>query len=111
MGMVLLSIDLWIFPERLSLFSLGFVSAALIAFGGTVMSNSSLKTVSISLLMGGLWLFLFVLPLSMMPFPPEIASLAVSFLSLLPILIVGGYEKWRKSKRNIEREKDEVSVS
>lgn len=82
-----------------------FMSSVTIAFGGCVIGGMQTKRFLKVVLMTGLWIFSVVLPVWLLPLPEEISVLAFSFSLLLPVLLIGCYEKWKiKHKKGAEKE-------
>ena len=76
-----------------------FISSVTIGFGCAVMASFPIKTFLKSIIVLGLWAFLFVLPIWLSPLPEEVSILSISFSLLLLILLIAYYKKWKKEHK------------
>ena len=100
-ALIIVVIIIWDASLRASLelplaFLVYFVSFAAIMLGWAKLTCFPVRRLSKYLVLIGLWLFLFLLPILLLPLPPEIPPIVVSFSALLIVLIVGSYHKWKK---------------
>jgi hypothetical protein len=104
-GVVILNGSLWVIKDVPFFFLAGFMAVGAIMFGWAVMASFPIKALLKSLLVMGLWVFLFLLPLFFLPLPPEVPPLVGSFSLLLLVLMFVCYEKWNKGhKKSTEKE-------
>ncbi len=94
--------------ENIPLFTIAvFISSVTIVFGGVVMGGIPIKEFLKSTIVVGLWVFLFLLPLFILPLPPEVPPVVGSFSLLLLALMFVCYEKWKKKHRKSAEKKGE----
>lgn len=105
-GLIILDRSFGALPNIPLSFLIGFMSVVAIIFGGALVGSMPIKKILISLSVAGLWLFLFLLPLFLLPLPPEIPPLVGGFSSLLFVLLIGGYEKWKAKHSRSLKERD-----
>ncbi len=98
-GLAILDRALWIRNIPLS-FSGAFISVVTMAFGGAVIGNFPLKSLLAALLLAGLWCFLVLLPIFLVPLPPEAPPLLIGSSLLILVLAFGIYEKRRNRNSN-----------
>jgi hypothetical protein len=104
-GLIILIVSLWTLKDMTLSFLATFTSSVIIMLGGVIMVSIPIKAFLKSIIVLGLWTFLFLLPLFLLPLPPEVPPLAGSFSLLFLALIFVYYEKRNAKKHGKSVEK------
>jgi hypothetical protein len=89
------------FENRSLFISVIFVVSMAIGFGAWLVSGYPLKMFTEAALIVTLWIFLFVLPISMLPLSGENLGLIMSFSLLLLVVAYGEYSRRRKKRQSL----------
>jgi hypothetical protein len=86
------------------LFSLAiFASVVTMGLGIALIGSMPMKTVLAGLLIGGLWIFLFDVPIILMGPPLEVLAIVLGWSSIVPVVTVGLFQRWMKNRKRTQQ--------
>lgn len=89
--------------------STAFISIAMIVLGISLIGNIPFKKIFLGLFVACSWFFLFAVPFSLLPFPPVVSPIVISFSGLALVLVAGLYEK-RKTRTETKKKHIEANA-
>lgn len=80
-----------------------FVACTTMIFGIALIGSMPMKTVLAGLIVGGLWIFLFDVPVILVSPPLEVLAIVLGWSSIVPVVTVGLFQRWRKNRKRAQQ--------